>query len=90
MQNKIFDFKNADPLFEEAAQIIVDRQTGSFTLLQRHFKIGFNRSGRLIDQLEEAQIIGPYENNARKVLIKDKIHLNAVMLLLKSGQPLRK
>jgi len=65
-----------DELFEEAARIIVMHQQGSTSLLQRKLKLGYNRAGRLVDQLEAAGIIGPFEGSkARKVLIPDEISL---------------
>jgi len=67
-----FDGKDKDELFDEAANILVQHQQGSASLLQRKMKIGYNRAGRLIDQLEEAGIIGPFEGSkARQVLISD-------------------
>ncbi|MFB6342543.1 DNA translocase FtsK 4TM domain-containing protein [Saccharicrinis sp. FJH62] len=72
-----------DSLFEEAARIVVAHQSGSTSLLQRRFSIGYNRAGRIMDQLEAASIVGPFEGSkARKVLIPDEIslehHLNAL------------
>lgn len=69
---KEFSSEERDPLFEEAARIIVQSQHGSTSLLQRKLKLGYNRAGRLIDQLEAAGIVGPFEGSkAREVLIKD-------------------
>jgi S-DNA-T family DNA segregation ATPase FtsK/SpoIIIE len=66
-----------DSMFEEAARIVVIHQQGSASLLQRKLKLGYNRAGRLIDQLEDAGIIGPFEGSkARQVLIQDEMHLN--------------
>jgi S-DNA-T family DNA segregation ATPase FtsK/SpoIIIE len=63
-------------LFEEAAKVIVLSQQGSASLLQRKLKLGYNRAGRLIDQLEAAGLIGPFEGSkARKVLVPDEIAL---------------
>lgn len=71
-----FDEGDRDPMFEEAAQIVVTHQQGSASLLQRKLKLGYNRAGRIIDQLERAGIIGPFEGSkARKVLIKDALSL---------------
>ena len=65
-----------DPLFEEAARMVVQHQQGSASLLQRRLKLGYNRAGRLIDQLEAAGIIGPFEGSkAREVKIKDPMSL---------------
>ena len=61
-----------DKLFEESARMVVQHQQGSASLLQRRLKLGYNRAGRIIDQLEAAGIIGPFEGSkAREVLIKD-------------------
>ncbi|MCL4855918.1 MAG: DNA translocase FtsK, partial [Flavobacteriales bacterium] len=67
-----FDDEDKDNLFDDAARIIVSSQQGSASLLQRKMKIGYNRAGRLIDQMEQAKIIGPFEGSkARQVLIAD-------------------
>jgi S-DNA-T family DNA segregation ATPase FtsK/SpoIIIE len=74
------DPDDRDPLFEEAAQLIVQHQQGSASLLQRRLKLGYNRAGRIIDQLEAARIIGPFEGSkAREVLIKDPISLGQIL-----------
>jgi len=66
-----------DSMFEEAARIVVIHQQGSASLLQRKLKLGYNRAGRLIDQLEDAGIIGPFEGSkARQVLVQDEMQLN--------------
>jgi len=66
------DLRKRDKLFEEAAKIVVQYQQGSTSLLQRKLNLGYNRAGRLIDQLEAAGIVGPYEGSkARNVLITD-------------------
>lgn len=65
-----------DPLFEESARIVVETQQGSASLLQRKLKIGYNRAGRIVDQLQAAGIIGPFEGSkAREVLIRDPLSL---------------
>jgi len=72
------DFKQEgkDDLFEKAARLVVEFQQGSTSLIQRKFSIGYNRAGRIIDQLESAGIVGHYEGSkARQVLIKDLISL---------------
>jgi len=70
------DIGDRDSMFEDAAHIIVMHQQGSASLLQRKLKLGYNRAGRIIDQLEKAGIIGPFEGSkARKVLIKDALSL---------------
>jgi len=74
--NKDFDPSQKDELFEEAARIIVAHQHGSTSLLQRKLKLGYNRAGRIIDQLEAAGIVGPFEGSkAREVKFKDEISL---------------
>ena len=66
------DIADRDKLFEEAAKLIVIAQQGSASLLQRKLKLGYNRAGRLIDQLESAGIVGPFEGSkARQVTITD-------------------
>lgn len=66
------DISERDSLFREAAEIIVNAQQGSASLLQRKLKLGYNRAGRLIDQLEAAGIVGPFEGSkARSVNIMD-------------------
>lgn len=71
------DISERDKLFKEAAEIIVTAQQGSASLLQRKLKLGYNRAGRLIDQLEAAGIVGPFEGSkARQVLITDLTALN--------------
>ncbi|WP_242204380.1 DNA translocase FtsK [Aestuariivivens insulae] len=66
------DISERDALFKEAAVVIVTAQQGSASLLQRKLKLGYNRAGRLIDQLEAAGIVGPFEGSkARQVLIPD-------------------
>ncbi len=67
-----FDPDDRDPLFEEAAQLIVTHQQGSTSLIQRKMKLGYNRAGRIIDQLEAAGVVGPFEGSkAREVLLPD-------------------
>ncbi|MDR9399092.1 MAG: DNA translocase FtsK [Salibacter sp.] len=74
------DISDRDALFEDSAQIIVQTQQGSASLLQRKLKIGYNRAGRIIDQLEEAGIIGPFEGSkARQVLIPDEYALEQLL-----------
>ena len=70
------NIEDRDPLFKDAAEIVVTAQQGSASLLQRKMKLGYNRAGRIIDQLEAAGIVGPFEGSkARLVLIKDLIDL---------------
>ncbi len=71
-----FNASDRDELFEDAARLIVMTQQGSTSLIQRKLKLGYNRAGRLIDQLEQAGIVGPFEGaKARKVLIPDEASL---------------
>lgn len=70
------DLNDRDPLFDEAARLIVVHQQGSTSLIQRKFSIGYNRAGRLMDQLEAAGIVGPTQGSkAREVLIADEYSL---------------
>jgi S-DNA-T family DNA segregation ATPase FtsK/SpoIIIE len=67
-----FDINDRDPLFEDAARTLVQTQQGSTSMLQRRMKLGYNRAGRLMDQLEAAGIVGPNEGSkARQVLFND-------------------
>tara|TARA_B110000971_G_scaffold30190_1_gene27258 strand:- start:15832 stop:18279 length:2448 start_codon:yes stop_codon:yes gene_type:complete len=71
-----FDANDRDALFEDAARIVVLHQQGSTSLIQRRLKVGYNRAGRLIDQLEASSIVGPFEGSkARKVLLPDEYAL---------------
>jgi S-DNA-T family DNA segregation ATPase FtsK/SpoIIIE len=75
--NLDMDVSERDPLFREAAEIIVNAQQGSASLLQRKLKLGYNRAGRLIDQLEAAGIVGSFEGSkARSVNIQDMSSLD--------------
>lgn len=70
------DMNRLDPMFEEAARLIVIHQQGSTSLIQRKFAIGYNRAGRIMDQLEKAGIVGPSEGSkARQVLCLDETDL---------------
>jgi S-DNA-T family DNA segregation ATPase FtsK/SpoIIIE len=76
LENKDFDIGDRDALFEDAARMIVTSQIGSTSLLQRRMKLGYNRAGRLMDQLEAAGIVGPSQGSkARDVLIKTDMDL---------------
>ena len=69
-----------DSLFREAAEVIVTAQQGSASLLQRKLKLGYNRAGRIIDQMEAAGVVGPFEGSkARQVLISDLTTLNRLL-----------
>lgn len=74
------DVSERDKLFREAAEVIVTAQQGSASLLQRKLKLGYNRAGRIIDQLEAAGIVGPFEGSkARQVLITDLAALDQLL-----------
>lgn len=74
------DLGSLDPFFEEAARSIVTTQQGSTSMIQRRFSIGYNRAGRLMDQLEKAGIVGPaHGSKPREVLISDESQLNKVL-----------
>lgn len=79
------DLAKRDPLFEEVARYVVNNQVGSASTIQRNFSIGFNRAGRIVDQLEAAGIVGPNEGGGRprKVVISDAVSLDMVL----SGLP---
>lgn len=73
-----------DPMFEEAARLIVVHQQGSTSLIQRKFSIGYNRAGRLMDQLERAGVVGPVRGSKpREVLISDEVELDAKLQTLR-------
>ena len=74
------DLEDRDVLFEDAARVVVMHQQGSASLLQRKLKLGYNRAGRIVDQLEAAGIIGPFEGiKARQVLIPDEMSLEHIL-----------
>ena len=74
------DLSDRDALFEEAAKLIVAHQQGSTSLIQRKLKLGYNRAGRIIDQLEAAGIVGSFEGSkARQVLIPDEYSLEQLL-----------
>ena len=75
-----FDPSERDPMFREAAEVVVNAQQGSASLLQRKLKLGYNRAGRLIDQLEHAGVVGPFEGSkARQVLVQDIVALDRLL-----------
>lgn len=79
-----FDTKNLDPMFEEAARLIVVHQLGSTSLIQRKFAIGYNRAGRLMDQLEKTGIVGPARGaKPREVLCADEMELENKLMALR-------
>jgi S-DNA-T family DNA segregation ATPase FtsK/SpoIIIE len=80
MEGKDFDLGDKDPLFEDAARLIVASQVGSTSLLQRRMKLGYNRAGRLMDQLEAAGIVGGNQGSkAREVLVKTDADLRQML-----------
>jgi DNA segregation ATPase FtsK/SpoIIIE, S-DNA-T family len=83
LEGKDFDLSDRDSLFGDAAKLIVQNQVGSTSLLQRRMKLGYNRAGRLMDQLEAAGIVGPNQGSkARDVLIKTEMELQQHLDLL--------
>jgi len=70
------DLSDKDVMFDDAARLVVSHQQGSTSLIQRKMKLGYNRAGRIIDQLEATGIVGPFEGSkAREVLISDEYSL---------------
>ncbi len=81
----LFDPDERDPLFEDCARLVVLHQQGSTSLIQRKLKLGYNRAGRIIDQLEAAGVVGPFEGSkAREVLFP---HNEALERFLSTFQP---
>ena len=79
-----FELHNIDPLFEEVARAIVLSQQGSTSMIQRRFSIGYNRAGRLMDQMEKAGIVGATQGaKPREVLIQDETSLENLLAQLK-------
>lgn len=78
--NQEIDLRKRDPMFDEAARLVVQHQQGSTSLIQRKLSIGYNRAGRIIDQLEAAGIVGPFEGSkAREVLCSDYSRLEQIL-----------
>ena len=78
------DMTHLDPLFEDAARLIVMNQEGSTSLIQRKFAIGYNRAGRLMDQLEKAGVVGEaHGSKPREVFIQDEVSLENLLVSLK-------
>jgi len=74
------DLNNRDELFDDAARVVVLNQMGSTSMIQRKFSIGYNRAGRIMDQLEAAGVVGPSEGSkARQVLIQDEYSLEQLL-----------
>jgi len=81
-----FDIDDRDPMFEDAARLVVIHQQGSTSLIQRKLKLGYNRAGRIIDQLEAAGIVGPFDGAAaREVLFPDEYSLEQFLDGLNNG-----
>ena len=73
------DLEERDAMFEDAAKLVVKHQSGSTSMIQRRLKLGYNRAGRIIDELEASGIVGPFEGSkARQVLVKDELELEEV------------
>lgn len=78
--SKDVDLSKRDGLFEQAARLVVSNQQGSTSLIQRKFSVGYNRAGRIMDQLEMAGVVGPSEGSkARQVLIMDELSLEKLL-----------
>ena len=85
MGNATADVGSLDPFFEEAAHAVVLSQQGSTSMIQRRFSIGYNRAGRLMDQLEQVGVVGTAQGSKpREVLIQDENQLNSLLLKLRS------
>lgn len=83
LEGRDFSLLDRDPLFEEAARLIVQNQVGSTSLIQRRMKLGYNRAGRLMDQLEAAGVVGTNQGSkARDVLIKTEADLTQHLVAL--------
>ena len=81
------DLEALDPLIEDAARIIVMHQQGSTSLIQRKLKLGYNRAGRMIDQLEAIGVVGPFEGSkAREVMIPDDYALEQFLVNLRNPE----
>ena len=80
LDGRDFDSSDRDPLFEDAARLIVQSQMGSTSLIQRRMKLGYNRAGRLMDQLEAAGVVGPNQGSkTRDVIFKTDMELQAFL-----------
>lgn len=80
------DLSERDKMFDDAAKLVVQFQQGSASFLQRKLKLGYNRAGRIVDQLEAAGIIGPFEGSkAREVLVRDMAQLDEILQKLRNN-----
>ncbi len=78
--NSDVDDGDRDPLFEEAARLVIRHQQGSVSLIQRRLKVGYARAGRIVDELERAAVVGPYDGSkARQVRMESEMELEAVL-----------
>jgi len=76
----MIDPSDRDPLFEEAAKLIIRTQQGSVSLIQRRLKVGYARAGRIVDELESAGVVGPFDGSkARQVLMESESELEAIL-----------
>jgi len=81
------DLNDKDAMFDEAARTVVQSQSGSTSLIQRKLRLGYNRAGRIIDQLESAGIVGAFEGSkARKVLVRDMLELEELLNKLNQNE----
>ena len=81
--NKTSDLSQLDSMFEEVARFVVQNQQGSTSSIQRRFSIGYNRAGRIMDQLEMAGVVGKAEGSKpREVLLQDMLSLEKVLCSL--------
>lgn len=76
------DLTNRDKLFDDCARTVVQSQSGSTSMLQRKFNLGYNRACRIMDQLEAADIVGPFAGTQRDVLIQTEADLEQLLLTL--------
>jgi len=80
------DLEDKDAMFDEAALLVVQHQSGSTSMIQRRLRLGYNRAGRIIDQLEAAGVVGPFEGSkARKVMVRDEMELEELLNKLHSN-----
>ena len=81
------DLDDKDAMFDEAALLVVQHQSGSTSMIQRRLRLGYNRAGRIIDQLETAGIVGPSEGSkARKVMVRDEMELEELLRNLNNNR----
>jgi S-DNA-T family DNA segregation ATPase FtsK/SpoIIIE len=84
-ESRDVDMQHLDPMFEDAARLIVREQSGSTSLIQRKFAIGYNRAGRLMDQLEKAGVVGQaHGSKPREVLIMEENSLENLLNSLRN------